>query len=120
MPANSQTENVQPSFSFDIAGPPGLVKVKVEFQLAQVQYRITKVIVRGYRRVPSSTLRKSISIHPGDTYDPAQIEREVAALKNTGYFEDVRAETKDDAWKSGKMVTFTVREKKDLVVPNTP
>jgi len=75
----------------------------------------------GNRWVPSSTVRKSISIHPGDVYDSAEIESDVAALKKTGYFDNVRAETKDDEWtKDGKMVTFHVREKKDLILPHAP
>jgi outer membrane protein assembly factor BamA len=87
----------------------------------QVHYKITMVIVRGNRWVPSSTVRKSISIHPGDVYDSAEIESDVAALKKTGYFDNVRAETKDDEWtKDGKMVTFHVREKKDLILPHAP
>jgi TonB family protein len=87
----------------------------------QVQYRITMVIVRGNRRVPTSTVRKSISIHPGDIYEPAKIEGDVAALKNTGYFDDVRAVTEDEAGtKDGKFVTFYVREKDELVRPEMP
>lgn len=86
----------------------------------QVQYRITAVIARGNRRIPASILRKSISIHPGDIYGAANIERDVAALKNTGYFDDLRAVTKDDAGTTdGKMVTFYVREKKDVILPSS-
>ena len=84
-------------------------------------YKVTMVIVRGHRRISSSTIRAHISTRLGDTYTPAKIERDVTALRNTGYFDDVRAETKDDTWgKDGKIVMFFVREKKELVLPKTP
>jgi len=82
------------------------------------QQKITHLIIRGNRRVPSATLRERISTRPGDNYEPAKIERDVTALKNTGYFDAVRAVTKDDPMTmDGKIITFFVREKKDLVLP---
>src|SRR5579872_925146 len=48
--------------------------------------RIAGIIVRGNVRIPAPKLRKSISIFPGDIYDPAKIDRDVAALNKTGYF----------------------------------
>jgi len=84
-------------------------------------YKVTVVIVRGNRRISTSTLRAQISIRHGNTYEPGKVERDVTALRNTGYFDDVRAETKDDPKiKDGKIVTFFVREKKELVQPKTP
>ena len=86
------------------------------------QDRISQVIIRGYRRAPISTIRKIISIHPGDVYDPARIERDVKALMNTGYFDDVRAETNDDpkGTNGGTVVIFNVREKDDSLRPGLP
>ena len=84
-------------------------------------YKVTIVIIRGNRRVSFLTIWAHISTRHGDTYKPAKIERDVAALRNTGYFDDVRAETNDDTrTKDGKIVTFFVREKKDLAMPKTP
>jgi outer membrane protein assembly factor BamA len=107
-----------------IASPLPSAPTRVEEEAAagrpqKAQYKITLIIVRGNRRVPASTLRARISIRLGDIYDSAKIERDVTALKNTGYFDDVRATTKDDPTKkNGKIITFTVREKKELVWPN--
>lgn len=97
-PNKPQTEDVQPLKS-GVAGG---------------QDRISEIEIRGNVRVPTSTLRKSISIRMGDIYDPAKIERDVAALRSTGYFDDIRAETKDDpaGVKGCKIVTFFVQEKK--------
>jgi hypothetical protein len=77
--------------------------------------RIAGIIIRGNDRISASTLRKSISIFPGDIYDPAKIDRDVTALKNTGYFDDVRAETSTGptGTMGGRVVIFYVHEKKD-------
>jgi tetratricopeptide (TPR) repeat protein len=79
------------------------------------QVRIEAIVIRGYRRIPASTIRKSISNIPGDIYDPAKIERDVTALMNTGYFDAVREETSyaPAGMKGGPEVIFYVREKKD-------
>jgi outer membrane protein assembly factor BamA len=79
------------------------------------------IILRGNRRISSSTIFAQISIHRGDIYSPAKIERAVTGLRNTGYFDDVRVETKDDTLtKDRKIVMFFVREKKELVQPKAP
>jgi outer membrane protein assembly factor BamA len=63
-------------------------------------------------------LSERISVHVGEVYDSAEIERDVKTLKSTGYFDDVRAVVKDDsARKNGKMITFFVREKKIVLRP---
>ena len=83
------------------------------------QQRIMMIVIRGNRRVESSKLRALISSRVEEKYDSAKIERDVAALKNTGYFDEVRAVASDDVIrKNEKVVTFLVREKKDLVIPN--
>jgi hypothetical protein len=80
----------------------------------QAQDRVTMIVIRGNARIPASTIRKNISIEVGDIYDPAMVERAVSALKNTGYFDDVREVTSADpsGTKGGTMVIFYVREKK--------
>jgi outer membrane protein assembly factor BamA len=103
------------------SGPTWVQEEAAAAHPQKAQYKITIIVVQGNRRVPTPTLRARISTRPGDNYDSAKIERDVAALKNTGYFDDVRATTKDDpAKKNGKIVTFFVREKKELVRPNAP
>ena len=84
--------------------------------------RITGIIIRGNDRIPASTLRKSISIFPGDIYDPAKIDRDVTALKNTGYFDDVRVETSPGltGTRGGIVVIFYVHEKKDAATKAFP
>ena len=65
----------------------------------------------GNRRIPSATLRARIFSHVGDVYDENALERDLHALWNTGFFDDVRVETTDGP-KGGKIVNFYVREKK--------
>ena len=81
--------------------------------------KIEAIIIRGNRQIPSSTIRKSISNHVGDIYDPAKVAHDVAAIKATGYFDDVRAETADSP-AGGKVVTFYVGEKNESLPPGTP
>lgn len=75
--------------------------------------RISTIVIRGYQRIPASVLRRHISIRIGDVYDPAKVERSVKALRNTGYFDKVRAEVSDDpeGTKGGTVVIFSVEEK---------
>jgi outer membrane protein insertion porin family len=71
---------------------------------------IEQILFRGNRRVVSSTLRARIFTHDGDVYDETALERDLMALWNTGFFDDIRIESTDG--KNGKIVTFYVREKK--------
>ncbi len=66
---------------------------------------------RGNRRIPAATLRARIFTHQGDAYDENELERDLHALWNTGFFDDVRVEASDGP-KGGKIITFYVREKK--------
>ena len=71
---------------------------------------IEEILFRGARRTPASTLRARIFSHPGDVYDESALFRDFMALWNTGFFDDIRVESADG--KTGKIVTFYVREKK--------
>jgi len=71
---------------------------------------IEGIIFRGNRRIPAATLRARIFSKPGDVYDEGALERDFMALWNTGFLDDIRLEVSDG--KTGKIVTFFVREKK--------
>ena len=70
-----------------------------------------EIIFRGNRRIPAATLRARILSHKGDAYDENALERDLHALWNTGFFDDIRVEASDGP-NGGKIVTFYVREKK--------
>ncbi|HEV2178217.1 MAG TPA: outer membrane protein assembly factor BamA [Terriglobia bacterium] len=77
---------------------------------APKQVIIERIMFRGNRRIPGSTLQARIFSHPGDPYDKNALERDFLALWNTGFFDDIRLEVSDG--EKGKIVTFFVREKK--------
>jgi outer membrane protein insertion porin family len=77
--------------------------------LAQAANVISEIRVIGNRRIPKETVLARVYIHPGDTYDQADIERSFNSLWNTGYFEDVRIEREDTA--KGVVLDIFVREK---------
>ena len=72
---------------------------------------MSRLIIRGNRRIPASTLRARIFSHNGDVYDENALERDFMALWNTGFLDDVRLEVAD-APNGNKIITFYVREKK--------
>jgi len=53
---------------------------------------LTDIKVTGNRKIPADTIKARVFSRPGDTYDPAALERDFNSLWNTGYFEDVRFE----------------------------
>lgn len=70
---------------------------------------ISEIRVIGNRRIPKETVLARLFSHPGDSYDPATIERDFNSLWNTGYFEDVRIEREDTP--KGQILDIFVREK---------
>src|SRR5260370_11983048 len=53
---------------------------------------IESIEFRGARRVPQDTLRALIVTRPGDKYNQAILNRDFAALWNTGRVDDLRLE----------------------------
>ncbi|HVZ82507.1 MAG TPA: outer membrane protein assembly factor BamA [Terracidiphilus sp.] len=77
--------------------------------LAQSSDTIDEIRVIGNRRIPKETILARLFTHPGDTYDPASIERDFNSLWNTGYFEDLRIEREDT--EKGIILDVFVRER---------
>jgi outer membrane protein insertion porin family len=70
---------------------------------------ITEIQVHGNRSVPADVVKAHIFTHPGDTYDPAAIERDFNSLWNTGFFEDIRFER--EATPKGWILHVYVKER---------
>lgn len=70
---------------------------------------VTAIRVIGNRRIPKETVLARLFTHPGDAFDPLEVERDFNSLWNTGYFEDVRIEREDTP--KGLVLTVYVREK---------
>jgi outer membrane protein assembly factor BamA len=72
---------------------------------------ITRIFIVGYRTVDGATIRATIHSHPGDPYNAEAVERDAQALRDTGYFKEVRLKVEDDPVQRGKIVRFNVVEK---------
>ncbi|HEV2276315.1 MAG TPA: outer membrane protein assembly factor BamA, partial [Acidobacteriaceae bacterium] len=70
---------------------------------------VNQIRVIGNRRIPRETVLARLFTHPGDTYDPAAIERDFNSLWNTGYFEYIKIEREDTP--KGIILDIIVREK---------
>ncbi len=98
-----------PQKLLNLKAPPAKAPAKAKKQAKQVL--IDKIIFRGNRRIPDSTLRARIFSRPGMTYDVNRLERDFHALWNTGYFDDIRLEAAT-AKDGNKIVIFWLTEKK--------
>jgi len=66
----------------------------------------------GCRRVQLATIMAHIASRPGDTYNSEVVQRDAQALRDTGYFDDVRLRVEDDPdAPKGKIVRFDVKER---------
>ncbi len=70
---------------------------------------VTQIRVIGNRRIPRETILARLFTHPGDTYDPATIERDFNSLWNTGYFENLQIAREDTP--KGLVLDIIVKEK---------
>jgi len=86
-----------------------LVMFSIGDGMAQGSQTIDQIRVIGNRRIPKETILARLFTHPGDTYDPASIERDFNSLWNTGYFADLRIEREDT--EKGIILNVFVRER---------
>jgi outer membrane protein assembly factor BamA len=62
---------------------------------SQPKYFIERIDLIGNRRIETGTLLAGISSRPGDPYSVEIVRRDVVALRNTRFFDDVRLEVED-------------------------
>ena len=72
--------------------------------------RIERVIIRGNRRIPASTIKSWIGTRKGVSFNAEQLDRDVRALNGTGHFVDVNVYV-EGGLRGGKIVTFEVTER---------
>jgi outer membrane protein insertion porin family len=76
------------------------------------QYSVERIELVGPRREQPAKLGARIVSRVGDTYSEDAVRRAVQALRDTGFFEDVRAEVEDSPDQpNARIVVFIVREK---------
>jgi outer membrane protein insertion porin family len=78
----------------------------------QTKYIIERIELIGNRRIRTETLRAQISTSPGDAYSVEAVRRDVQAIRNMQFFDDVRSEVEDSPHQpNGKIIVFIVRER---------
>ncbi len=85
---------------------PALLAQAAQTQEPQTIYEIRVI---GNRLIPKETIMARLFTHPGDTYDPAAVERDFNSLWNTGYFDNLKI-TRENTVK-GIILNIYVREK---------
>ena len=72
-------------------------------------YLVARVQIEGNKRVGTDAILQNISTAKGERYDPAKIARDIQAVYDMGYFDDIEVDAEDSP--EGKIVTFMLREK---------
>lgn len=76
------------------------------------KYFIATLEIDGNRRIPLATIQAHIVSCPGALYNVEVVQRDAQALRDTGYFVEVRLRVDDSPDRpDGKIVMFTVSEK---------
>ena len=75
---------------------------------------VERVEIRQNQFLPKETLLFYVSTKAGDRYDEMRLKDDFRRLWNTGFLEDLLVSVADG--KTGKIVTFTVREQKRIQI----
>jgi len=73
---------------------------------AQGRVRLKEVRVQGNLRVEEDAIRFHLKARPGDLFDPAIVERDVKAIYQMGFFDDVKVDLSPDG-----ALTYQVKER---------
>ena len=78
----------------------------------QPQYPIKRIDIVGLRTIHREMIRPLILSRPGQPYNAEAVERDAEALRDTGYFDQVRITVEDSPKPPyGKTVIFNVIER---------
>ena len=76
------------------------------------QSSIERLEIVGYRHVQRTTILAHIHSRPGDTYNEEAVQHDAQALRDSGYFDEVRVRVEDSPDQpNGKIVAFDVKER---------
>jgi len=70
---------------------------------------VKDVLIEGNQRIEDDAILRVVDTRPGDAYDPDQLSRDLEAIFEMGYFDDIRVETQTG--EDGRLVIFRVKEK---------
>ncbi len=90
---------------------PLIVKeLSSEFGMALFEREpVVQILIEGNDRIEDDAIRRVIETEPGDVYLPKALSEDLRAIWSMGYFDDVRAETRDAP--GGRVVIYRVDEK---------
>ena len=92
----------------NLTGAVGSLSRSISAELLKLE-KVAKVVVIGTQRVDPDSVKRVIGTQPGDTYLAKNLPKDIEAVHEMGYFDDVRAET--ESTEEGKIITFMVKEK---------
>ena len=72
-------------------------------------FLIADIAIKGNKKTDSGAIMRHITSQPGDSYDPAQLRKDLKNIFQMGFFDDVQIEENDTD--QGKKITFMVKEK---------
>ena len=84
----------------------GLVR---EAAAQPVAPKVASIDIRGNKKIELPAIQGRLTLKPGDPYTAENVRGQIKILYETGYFEDVQAET--DSTPEGIALTFLVHEK---------
>jgi outer membrane protein insertion porin family len=71
------------------------------------QYIISRLEFQGNRSIERGTILEHVVSRPGDTYNAEAVQRDAQAVRDMGYFDQVRLSVEDDpSQPNGKIVIF--------------
>jgi outer membrane protein insertion porin family len=100
VPATVEAREIPPA----VTGPAGVVPGHVTGHVSGVQ-------ITGNKRVEQAALLAKVNLHVGEDLADWKLQRDIRALYQSGFVEDVRVDTSPAADGSGYLVTFVVKEK---------
>ena len=71
--------------------------------------KVASIEIRGNKKIELPAIQGRLTLKPGDPYTPENVRGQIKILYDTGYFEDVQAET--ESTPQGLALIFLVREK---------
>jgi outer membrane protein insertion porin family len=75
---------------------------------------VKEVLIEGNQRIEDDAILRVIDTRAGDPYDPEQFSRDLEAIFEMGYFDDIQVQTRSG--EDGKTVIFRVEEKPTIRV----
>jgi outer membrane protein insertion porin family len=117
-------------YAWDLTGRKGVVTLKLQGtglravaglsgQLAQEmslkilgKERITRIIVKGNRRIEKDAILGVMQTREGEMLSPAHLREDLKAIYKMGYFTDVRLDVSDTP--EGRILTVLVKEKPSI------